>query len=205
MRKFPFKDQEEFKIFKKLVTPAKIQDFLDTVPINFEKNRDTCRSPLYSLKYNKAHCMEGALLAAAALWYNGSEPLLLDLKTTEEDESHVVTLFKRRGHWGAISKTNHAVLRYREPIFKNIRELALSYFSEYFVHVGIKTLRSYANPFSILNFEDDWLTSREDLWHIVGEIDSARHFSILPRGAASELRLADPVERKAGRITEWER
>src|SRR3989344_6349937 len=123
MRKFPAKDIKEFKIFKKLNSPSKIQDFLNEIPINFEKKGETCKSPLVVLKSNNAHCIEGAMLASAALWYHGEKPLLLDLKTSNDDEDHVVALFKANNRWGAISKTNHAVLRYRDPIYLSVREL----------------------------------------------------------------------------------
>src|SRR5688572_18822646 len=99
MRQFPKLSLKEFEIFKKLDSPWKIQDFLDTLLINFEPNRDTCRSPLMVLRKKEAHCMEGALLAAAALWYHGKEPLLLDLKTTSADESHVIALFRGKSGW----------------------------------------------------------------------------------------------------------
>jgi hypothetical protein len=203
MRQFPKKLRAEFSVFKNLTTVSKIQDFLDNIPINFEENGDTCRSPRESLLHNKVHCMEGALLAAAALWYHGKKPILLDLKTTDEDESHVVTLFRESDRWGAISKTNHAVLRYRDPIFKTVRELALSYFNEYFLDNGEKTLRSFAGPFSLLPYGDEWLVSKDQLWQIVNEIDEAPHQDILPKKTIPRLRLADQIEIKAGKLTEW--
>src|ERR1700733_9427348 len=130
------------KTLKKLSTPAKIQDFLNSLPFNFEKKGETCRSPKASIEADTAHCFEGALIAAAALSLRGQKPLLLDLKASGKDMDHVVALFKRDGKWGAISKTNHAVLRYREPVYASVRELAMSYFHEYFLPSGVKTLRS---------------------------------------------------------------
>jgi hypothetical protein len=210
MRPFPqkvLKDfPKEFAVFKKLNTPEKIQDFLDDhIKINFEKGGNTSRSPLMVLRCREAHCIEGALLAAAALWYHGEPPLLLDLKTKKggHDHDHVVALFKRNGYWGAISKTNHAVLRYRDPIYRTIRELVLSYFHEYFLDSGVKTLRTYSRPFSLLPFGDNWLTSTEDLWEINNALDESPHVAIVPKPLAGKLRLAHPVERKAGKIVEW--
>ena len=202
MRKFPKTRQEEFRLFKKLSTPEKIQDFLDTLPINFE---DTCRSPLETLRAGVAQCMEGAMLASAALWYHGKPPLLLDLKTLDHDESHVVALFKHGGYWGAISKTNHAVLRYRDPVFKTTRELALSYFNEYFLDDGSKTLESFAGPFNLLRYGDSWLTAAEPLDTIVDDIDHAQHIPIVPRKLQRKLRKADSIEISAGKIVEWKR
>ncbi|MDP2593496.1 MAG: hypothetical protein Q8P52_02510, partial [bacterium] len=107
----------EFLLLKKLNSPVKIQNFLEKLPINFEADKDTLFSPRGVLKEKKAHCFEGALFAAAALWVNGEKPLIMDLETVEGDDNHVVALFRQGGYWGAISKTNHAVLRYREPVY----------------------------------------------------------------------------------------
>ena len=195
---------KEKSFLKRLDTPRKIQDFLDALPVNFELRGDTCMSPRRVLREGRAHCMEGALLAAAALWINGKRPLLLDLKAAKEDDSHVVALFRVHGRWGAISKTNHAVLRYREPVYGTIRELALSYFHEYFLNNGKKTLRSYAGPFDLRRFRRGaWVAAEDDLWDIVEAIDAAPHLMIAPLALLRTFRLADPIERAAGKITEW--
>lgn len=145
----PYTSQET-KLFKKLDTPKKIQDFLAfKIRHNPAKDGVECRSPRRVLREGKAHCMEGALLAAAILEFHGQKPLVLDLRSTSRDLDHVVALFKQFGRWGAISKTNHAVLRYREPIFRSVRELVLSYFHEYFLDSGKKTLREYSAPFDL--------------------------------------------------------
>ena len=203
MRKFPKNQAQEFKLFTRLNTPIKIQNFINKIPINFEKNGETCRSPLMVLKHNQAHCLEGALLAAAIFWYQGKKPLLLDLETTDADECHVVTLFKRGQRWGAVSKTNHAVLRYREPVYKTIRELVMSYFNEYFLDSGKKTLRRYSKPFGLLRYGHDWLTSEKPLWQIDKDLDHTPHFKILSGRDTKSLRRADPIEIKAGKILEW--
>lgn len=194
---------QEIKIFKSLNTPAKIQDFLDTIPINFEKKGETCMSPRMVLQNKKAHCAEGALFAAAVFMFHGSKPLLLDLKTIRPDFDHVVALFKQKGYWGAISKTNHPVLRYREPIYKTIRELALSYFHEYIWDDGRKTLRSYSQPFSLLRYDDSWVTADYDLFSIMDDLDHSKHYQIIPKFLKSKLRKADKIEMKAGFIREW--
>lgn len=204
MHPFPQIYKKDFTVFKKLNSPAKVQDFVDEIPINFELDGETCYSPLTALKNNKAHCMEGALLAAAAFWHNGQRPLLLDLKTRKDDD-HVVTLFKENGRWGAVSKTNHAVLRYRDPIYKTVRELALSYFNEYFLDNGKKTMRSYSAPFSLFQYDDDWLVSKRDVWRIPEELDVSRHFKIFPDGFSRRLRPADPIEIKTGEFTQWKK
>jgi len=197
-------NKKELKILKSLNTPQKIQDFLNKLPFKFEK-KDTYNSPRKVLELGKANCFDGALFGATALWVNGEKPLLLDLKVAEErgDVDHVVALFKRDGFWGAISKTNHAVLRYREPIYKTIRELALSYFHEYFLPNGEKTLRSFSKPFDLSKFGIDWLTTEKDLYHIVEALDNSPHTQILSNKQIKNLRKADKIEIKAGEIVEY--
>lgn len=207
MRRFPEpalkKFSKEFAIFKKLNSPRKIQDFLDGLRINFERKHSTLRSPLMALQRGEAQCVEGAMLAAAILWYHGKEPLLLDLVTTKDDHGHVVALFKEGNRWGAISKTNHAVLRYRDPIYKDVREIAMSYFNEYFLDSGVKTLRGYSKPFSMLRFNDDWLTTRRNLWEVTDALDEVSHINILGKGDAKHLSPAHELEIKAGKLVQW--
>ncbi|MEK7134779.1 MAG: hypothetical protein AAB819_03625 [Patescibacteria group bacterium] len=198
--------KEELATLKRLDTPQKIQDFLDTLPINFEKGGDTCLSPRRVLREKKAHCIEGAFLAATALWIAGERPLLLDFKTVPEDEDHVVALYKKNGYWGALSKTNHAVLRFRDPIYRTVRELALSYFHEYFmVETGKKTLKSFSRPFSLTRFGTTWITSEKNLWHIAEALDRSPHFPIVPKKNRTHIRRASKVEREAFLTTEWTR
>ena len=195
---------QELKILRKLKTPIKIQDFLDTLPINFEEPEPTYLSPRRVLRERKAHCLEGALLAAAALWLHGEPPLLLDLKTTNADEDHVVALYKRNGYWGTISKTNHTSLRFRDPVYRTLRELALSYFHEYFINkTGSKTLRSYSCAFNLKQFGTSWITAEENLDEIAEALDHSLHFPLLPTKNKRYLRPASKLERQAGHLTEW--
>jgi hypothetical protein len=196
--------KKEFSIFKKLNTPIKIQDFLDDMPTNFEKGGETNMSPRRALRENKAHCFEGALIAAAALWINGEEPLIMDMKAPHPDVDHVLCVYKRNGYWGAISKTNHATIRFRDPVYKSIRELAMSYFHEWFMDKnGKKTLRSFSNPYNMKKQGVDWITSEKDLWHLVDVLDALPHFDVAPKKNLKLLRKADAMERKAGKIVEW--
>lgn len=197
--------REELLILKKLKTPEKVQDFLDSVPLNFEPEGDTCLSPRRVIRERRAHCIEGAMLAAAAFLINGEAPLLFDLRAAAHDQDHVVALFKWKDRWGAVSKTNHAVLRYREPVYKTLRELALSYFHEYIDKKGKKTLREYsAKPFDLRRYKSfDWITGEEDVWDIPGDLDDAPHLPILlPR---QKLRKADAIEMKLDGIVEWQK
>lgn len=213
MSRFPVAEfktfPKELAILRALHTPAAVQDFLNKLPFNFEEHGETYRSPIMVLKAKKAHCMEGAMLAAAALWLQGRPPLLMDLKTADgRDVDHVVALFKERGGWGAISKTNHAVLRWRDPVFRDPRELAMSYFNEYFLDDGVKTMRSYSAPFDLSRHAvatdgDAWLTAPEQLYDITAALDRSRHFPIIKKGAERTLRRAEPIEIKAGKIVEW--
>ncbi|HVW82569.1 MAG TPA: hypothetical protein VHC68_01320 [Candidatus Paceibacterota bacterium] len=189
-----------------LDTPAKIQDFLDRLPMNWEKSGETHRSALAALSARKAHCIEGALIAAAALKRHGKPPLIMDLYAVEGagDVDHVVALYKRRGRWGAISKTNHATIRYRDPAYKTLRELALSYFHEWFLNTsGVKTLESYSRPLNLDRVKLDWLAGAEDLWELDDLLNALPHYRLLPGKERAYLRRADAMELKAGRLEEW--
>ena len=194
---------EEKALTKKLNTPAKVQDFLNRLPFNFEKRGETLRSPLFALRAKRAHCFEGALLGAYILSQHGFRPFLMHLKAQKEDYDHVVVPFKIGKFWGALSKTNHAVLRYREPVYGNIRELAMSYFHEYFLNNGQKTLRQYSALLNLNMVKKNWATSKEDLWSIDKALDRVKHYDMVPKSHIKNLRRADEIEIKAGKIVEW--
>ncbi len=193
----------EWKVIKKLSTPKKIQDFLSSIPFNKETRGETHNSVKRVLKANKAHCFEGALLAAAALWIQGRRPLILDLKVVRPDFDHVVTLFEEDGYWGAISKTNHSVLRYRDPIYKSVRELAMSYFHEYFLQDGQKTLRSYSKPFDLSRIGTVWISGDENLAWLAHQLDSSPHEVVLTPKQIRLLRKAEKIECEAANLREW--
>lgn len=194
---------EELKIYKQLTSLAKIQDFLEKIPTNA---RPTCYSPRQVLRHRKADCLEGALVAAAALQFHGHRPLVVDLLAARHDCDHVIAVFKIRGRWGAVSKSNHAVLRYREPVYRGIRELVMSYFHEYFTDDGRKTLRSYSRPVDLSRFNSrGWITSDKDVWYIDRYLNKVPHYPLLSKAAIRKLRRADPVEMKAGKILQWKK
>ncbi len=177
---------------------------MDTLPINFEVDCETYMSPRRVIREKTAHCFEGALFAAAALAYHGQKPLLLDLRTERFDDDHVVALFKKDGRWGAISKTNHATLRYRDPIYKDVRELAMSYFHEYFWPDGRKTLRKFSLPFDLSKFPpESWVTAEENLFALVEALDSSRHIKIAPANVLKSLRRATKFEIETTAAVEW--
>jgi hypothetical protein len=192
----------ELAPLRRLDTPRRIQDFLNTLRTNHERSGETCSSPLVTLRRGSAHCMEGALVAALALWLHGAPPLILDLRTSSDDVDHLVALFRRGRHWGGITKTSHAVLRYREPIYRDVRELAVSYFHEYFLDTGRKTLRQYSAPFDLRTWNGDWMTTEEDLWDLERAIDRSKHLDLLTRSQVAGLRPADPIEIRAGKLRE---
>ncbi len=195
---------KEYRTLRALNTPQKIQDFLDTLPINHEKQGETCLSPRRVLRERKAHCLEGALLAAVALWIHGEKPLVMNFKTTKDDEDHAVTLFRRNGLWGALSKTNHAMLRYRDPAYRTVRELAMSYFHEYYMlEDGKKTLRAYSAPVNVKRFGTAWITAEDNVWTVADALADAPHTPLLTPAALRTLRPATRFERTAFKATEW--
>jgi hypothetical protein len=195
--------KKEKALMQKLNTPEKVQDFLNGIPFNFEQEGDTFKSPILTLRSKKAHCIEGAVLGAYILSLHGFPPLVLHLETIKGDFDHCLMPFKIKGLWGALSKTNHAVLRYREPIYRSIRELVMSYFHEYFLDNGVKTLRRYSRPLNLNVFEDTWMVGDADLWGIDEELDKIKHFDIAPKHIFKKLRKADDIELQAGKIVEF--
>jgi hypothetical protein len=192
----------EFAVLRRLTTPQKVQDFLNRMSPNFETDGQTCLSVREVLRQRRAHCIEGAMLAACALWVHGEPPLLLDLRA-ERDYDHVVALFRRGRCWGAISKTNPAVLRWRDPVYRSLRELAMSYLHEYANKRNQKTLRSYAGPFDLRRFDPRlWVTNGKNCWEIGATLDDMPHRPLLTRRQARGLRLRDAIEREAGALTE---
>ena len=148
------------------------------------------------------------MLAAAALWIAGEPPLIMNLSSRLDkgDDDHVVTLYKRGGCYGAISKTNHASIRFRDPVYRTPRELALSYFHEWFLNsTGEKVLECYSRPLDLRRFGTDWITSEKDLWHIADALSERRHYFFVPKGNWRFVRKADAMEMKAGKIIEWRR
>jgi len=167
------------KILRKLSTPEKIQKFLDSLPYNKEKGGETCRSPRLVIEHNTAHCFEGALFAAAALRANGYPPLILDLESVRDDD-HVIAVYRTNGCWGAIAKSNYAGLQFRSPVYRTLRELALSYFEHYYNLRGEKTLRGYSRPVNLARFDSiEWMTSEEPMWTIPEYLCTIRHTPIL--------------------------
>ena len=192
--------------FNRLDTPQKIQGFLDTLPANFELEGDTHMSPRRVLKARIAHCTEGALFAAACLAFHGYENYLLDLRSLPADQDHVVTLFKARGLWGAISKTNHAVLRWRDPIYKSPRELAMSYVHEYYLKSGRKSLIAFSKPFRVTRYAPArWVTADENLDWLIVALDDSPHVAVAPKAALRGQRRATGFERKVTDQPEWRR
>lgn len=191
---------KELALFGKLDTPRKIQDFVSAIPQNFEPDGDTCMSVREVLKKRRAHCIEGAMVAALALWVNGAEPLLLDFRATDDDFDHVVALFRRDGHFGAISKGNHVYTKYRDPIYRSVRELVMSYFHEYYNPKGKKTLREYSQPLNLSRYDPaEWITGK-DAWKIAEDIDGLPHTRLVTRTQEKMLRPIEDVERRAAKI-----
>jgi hypothetical protein len=181
----------ERSLYQRLTKPHLIQSFLDEkITYNKEGNGSTCRGPRRVIRDLLGHCMEGALFAAAALRMAGYEPLLVDLEAVRDDD-HVLAVFRQHGHWGAIAKSNYSGLRFREPVYRSIRELAMSYFEHYYNPAGEKTLRGYSRPIQLAQFDYlDWVTSEDDLWPIPEYLCTISHTPLLPRG----------MERKLGRM-----
>jgi hypothetical protein len=186
---------KDLRTHRALNTPARIQRFLDALPYQYA---DTARSPQRALRERKGHCLEGALLAATALRIHGHPPLLMDLEAVHDDD-HVVALYRERGLWGGIAKSNFAGLRFRAPVYRTLRELALSYFEHYYNLRGERTLRSYSVPVNLARLDRlNWMTSDEDVWCVPELLIAARHYPLFPAKLARTLPRLDHRSFEAG-------
>jgi len=182
----------ERAVFRRLGTPEKIQYFLDCgLAYNKEPDGNTCRSPRRVLRDRTAHCMEGALFGAAALRLLGHPPLLLDLEAVRDDD-HVLAIFQLRGHWGAVAKSNYSGLRYREPVYRTLRELVMSYFEHYYNLKKEKTLRRYSRPVNLSRFDRiAWMTAEDDVWEIPDHLCTIAHTAVLKAPLIQRLGRVD--------------
>lgn len=195
---------EDRKLLRSLRRPALIQDFLDSLHYNTD---DVVRSPQAVLRSRKAHCLDGALLAAVALELHGEDAYLVSLYADHRDDDHVIVCFRRGAYWGAVAKSNFVTLRWRDPVFKSVRELALSYFGGYFNLKGEKTLVAFSAPLALsrldtiahLHKRGDWRYGAEDISVLGDYLDVAKRFAII-RPPAKELRKADARELKAATL-----
>lgn len=190
----------ELAQLKKLSRPEKIQAFLDDeVRYNKEPDGPTCRSPRRVLADRIAHCAEGAFFAAAALRLHGHPPLIVDLEAVRDDD-HLLAVFREHNHWGAIAKSNYAGLRFREPVYRTIRELALSYFEHYYNVKGEKTLRAHSTrPLNLTRFDrSHWMTREEDLWDLCEQLCRVPHSRVMPLPLERKRRMMDRRLYEAG-------
>jgi len=187
--------RDELATLHRLDSPGRIQEFLDGLAYRTE---DAPASPRRVLAERRAHCYDGALFAAAALRRLGHPPILVDLRAVRDDD-HVLAVFRARGHLGAVAKSNFAGLRFREPIFRTVRELALSYFESYFNLEGEKTLRAVSGPFDLSRCDRlGWTFREEHLPYLAERLDGSRHFKVLTPAMERALQPVDPRSMKAG-------
>jgi hypothetical protein len=178
----------ELRALRALKTPAGIQKFLDDLPYNLSY---TARSPKKVLEDRVASCLEGGIFGAAALRILGFPPLIFDLEA-EQDTDHVVAIFKVRRHWGAVAKSNFAGCRYREPVYRSLRELAMSYFNIYFNLRGERTLRRYSRPVNLARFDHlNWMTTEKPTWFIAEYLCEIPHISLLTPAMEKNLTRLD--------------
>lgn len=183
----------ELRALRGLGDPAGIQRALDAMPYHLA---GTAWSPRRVLHERTAHCLEGAIFAAAALRVLGFPPLLLDLEAVQ-DTDHVIAVFRLRGHWGAIAKSNFSGLRYREPVHRSLRELVMSYFDGYINLRGERTLRAFSRPVNLARFDrtrPGWAVADGDLWWIPEHLLEIRHTRLL---SPAMIRALSRVDRRA--------
>ena len=178
----------ELRKLRALRTPAGVQRFLDDLPYNLAY---TAGSPKKVLQDDTASCLEGGIFAAAALRILGFPPLIFDLEA-DRDTDHVIAIFKVRGHWGAVAKSNFTGCRYREPVYRNLRELAMSYFNIYFNLRWERTLRRYSRPVNLRRFDClNWMTTDKPIWFIAEHLCEIPHIPLLTPAMEQQLTRVD--------------
>ena len=186
----------DMTVMRRLNSPLKVQEFLWQLPYS----ADECyRSPRSVIRDRTAHCFDGALFAAAALRRIGFPPLLVDMLPNDRDDDHVIAIFRVRGYWGAVAKSNFAGLTYREPIHRSLREVVLSYFEQFFNVAGEKTLRAYTAPVNLERFDDiHWMGDDSQLDQVADGLDRARKVKLLTRSMIRRLARVDDRSLRAG-------
>jgi hypothetical protein len=196
----------EFAFLRRLDSPQKIQRFINAIPANHEIGGETILSVRQVLKQRRAHCIEGAFVAACALWIHGETPLVMFMDCADTDHPHVLALFRRGEAWGAISKHNGAQLRFRDPVYRSLRELAMSYFHEYFDKRGRRTLRRYSLPFDMRRIDPAlWVTCDSACQHANDRLTALRSYALISRSQERQLSRRDRFEREAAKLVEYPR
>jgi hypothetical protein len=192
----------ECRLLAKLDMPIKIQNFIDRLEYNLEEKGETYNSPRVVMRLGEADCFEAAIFAAAALRFHGRKPLLIDLLSSKNDSDHVLAIFKQKGRWGAIGKSKYTFFAYREPVYKTIRELAMTYFDLYFNYWGKKTMRGFLKqPLNLALFDKrQWMTTEKRIKYIATYLDKLPHEKVLKRGMAVSLRKITPLDKEAGEL-----
>ena len=185
----------ELRKLRSLKTPHGIQRYMDDMPYHLA---DTGWSPRVVLRENTSHCFEGAMFAAAALRANGYPPLIVDLEA-ENDTDHVIAVYRTDGHWGAVAKSNYTGCRYREPVYRSLRELAISYFDVYFNLRRERSLRTFSRPIHLSRFDHlEGMTTEQPLWFLAEYLFTVRHYQLLRPAMARKLHRLDDRSFRAG-------
>jgi len=186
----------EQKFMDDLNSPIKIQTFLNTIPYSQD---EFYRCPLRVLRERKAHCFDGALFAAMAMRRIGYPALILELIPNGRDDDHILALFRQFDHWGAVAQSNFTGLRYREPVYRNLHELVMSYFEDFFNSAGEKTLVSYRGPINLKVFDRlDWMSSDAGLEKLSTKLDHYRVHPVISTEMAANLGPVDERSLRAG-------
>lgn len=181
----------ELRALRALSTPARVQAFLDKIPYHLSGR---AFSPRRVLREKTADCLEGAIFAAAALRANGFPPLILDLEG-HHDSDHVIAVFQEKGAWGAVASSNYAGLRYRAPVYRSLRELAMSYFNDYFNLRRERSLRTFSRPVNLSRFDNlQWETTEKNVWFIAEYLCDIPHTKLL---TPAMIRALTPIDQRS--------
>jgi hypothetical protein len=193
-------NQAERRVVARLTSPARIQSFLDELAYNPGDDRYRC--PLSVVREGLAHCFEAAVFGAAALRQTGYRPLIVNLfPEPGMDDEHLLAIYGEPGAWGAVAKSNYAGLRYREPIYRNLRELVISYFEHYYNLAKDRTLRSYSRPLNLAGFDrHDWLTEDSTMTLIEARLNAMKQIPLLTTSMIRGLCVVDERSYHSGLV-----
>jgi hypothetical protein len=167
--------RKERQIIRNHRTPAQVQRFLSNLPYNREIGGSTCLSFRSAILYDRAHCLEGALIAAAILEQHGYPPLLISIESQDKLD-HVLFLYRKGKRYGSVARSRDIGLHGRKPVFRTVRDLVMSYYDPYIDSTGRITGYAVANLYDLGNY--DWRFSPRNVWKVERHLQEIPHKAI---------------------------
>lgn len=110
-----------------------------------------------------AHCLEASLTAAVILEQHGYPPTVMSLES-EDGLDHVVFVYRTAKAWGSVARSRDPGLHGRRPVFRSLRQLALTYFEPFIDTTG--RLKAYGMVDLRVLGSYDWRLSSGNVWKV---------------------------------------